>query len=306
MFSKLLDILNDLQPKQILILAGSTALLIFVVVYMVLSVISDKEPVAVAPPVAQVATRSVVVARDDIPPHTVITEEMLEIKELPADAVPKGTVMVMKDILGQPTASTIYAGDVITISKVYMDKSRTGFVGSIPAGFRAVSVGVSNVTGVAGFAKPGDYVDVILVEKGKQGSSSRFLLQNVQLLGVNQDMTTRDEGNNDGKKGNQPAVATLALNPEDALQLVSAASVGEIYLVLRPFNSKDTYAGFGEYTVKSTQSADTTTAALPREVPAAQPAPVYQAPAAAPAPTAVPAAASAPFEIIEGDKVYGK
>ena len=71
MFSKLLDVLNDLQPRQILMLAASTAMLIFVVVYLALSVLSEKEPVSVAPPAPQVATRSVVVARDDIPPHTV-------------------------------------------------------------------------------------------------------------------------------------------------------------------------------------------------------------------------------------------
>lgn len=307
MFSKLMDVLNDLQPRQILMLAGSTALLIFVVVYLALSVLSEKDPVPVAPPATQVATRTVVVAKEDIPPHSILKEEMLEIKELPVTAVPKGTVMVMKDVLDQPTASTIYAGDVITISKVYMDKTRTGFVGSIPEGYRAVSVGVSNVTGVAGFAKPGDYVDVILVEKGKQGATSRFLLQNVLLLGVNQDMTTREESNKENskegtkdskKKDVLPAVATLALDPDNALQLVSAASVGEIYLALRPFNAKDTYAGFGEYTVRSSMPAETVT--IPREV-AAQVAPAYE-PSTAPA---APAPSSA-FEIIQGDKVLGK
>lgn len=302
-FSRLLDILNDLKPRQLMMLAGSTALLMFVVVYFALTGLTDKKEVTVTAPVSQPITRSVVVARDDIPANTILQGEMLEVKELPASAVPKGSVMAMKDVIGQPTASTIYAGDVITVSKIFSDKGMTGFTGTIPENCRAVSVGINDITGVAGFAKPGDYVDVILVEKGKAGASSRFLLQNILLLAVNQNAGAKEEtqGDNAKKAGAKPAIATLALTPENMLELVSAAAVGEIYLALRPFRAKDIYAGFGEYTLKASQVE----AAVPVSPAPAVPAQAYQPSAAAPQPVAASAASSG-IRIIQGDKILGK
>ena len=299
MFSKLLDVLNDLRPRQLMLLAGATALLMFVVVYFALTGLTEKKEMTVTAPVSQVVTRSVVVARDDIAPNTVLREDMLEVKELPATAVPKGSVMVMRDVVGKPAASTIYAGDVITVAKVFSDKSATGFTGTIPENCRAVSVGINDITGVAGFAKPGDYVDVILVEKGKAGASSRFLLQNILLLAVNQSAGTKEEAK---KAASKPAIATLALTPENMLELVSAAAVGEIHLALRPFQSKDIYAGFGEYTLKASQVEATVPVSAPAPV---APAPAYQPPAASPQP-AEASAASSRIRIIQGDKVVGK
>ena len=306
MFSKLLDVLNDLKPRQLLMLAGTAALLMFVVVYLAMTSLTEKKEMTVtAPPPTQTVNRSVVMAKDDISANTILQEDMLEVREVPATAVPKGAVMNMKDVVGQPVASAIYAGDIITVSKVFTDRSRVGFTGSIPENCRAVSVGISEITGVAGFARPGDYVDVILVEKGKTGASSRFLLQNVLLLAVNQNAAAaaKEESKEEGgkKAGNKPSIATLALTPEEMLELVSAASVGEIYLALRPFQAKDFYAGFGEYTLKSSLAENTVPVAPAAPQPAPQPA--YQ-PQAAPQPAA--SAPSSGIRIIQGDKILGK
>ena len=303
MFSKLLDVLNDLKPRQLLMLAGTAALLMFVVVYLAMTSLTEKKEMTVTAPPTQTVNRSVVMAKDDISANTILQEDMLEVREVPATAVPKGAVMNMKDVVGQPVASAIYAGDIITVSKVFTDRSRVGFTGSIPENCRAVSVGISEITGVAGFARPGDYVDVILVEKGKTGASSRFLLQNVLLLAVNQNAAAKEENKEEGgkKAGSKPSIATLALTPEEMLELVSAASVGEIYLALRPFQAKDFYAGFGEYTLKSSLAENTVPVAPAAPQPAPQPA--YQ-PQAAPQPAA--SAPSSGIRIIQGDKILGK
>jgi pilus assembly protein CpaB len=304
MFSKLMDVLNDLQPRQLLMLAGGTAVAVFLVVYMALSGMTDKavEVQKTAPAVqTQTAMTQVVMAKDDIPSRTVIQEDMLEIKEIPVEAVPRGAMMSMQDVVGQPAASTIYAGDIVTLSKLIVDKNKVGFVGEIPENCRAVSVGISEITGVAGFAKPGDYVDVILVEKTNQGATSRFLLKNVLLLGINQD-TAKEKDTVKEKAGQaKPATATLALEPDDMLQLVSAAAIGDIYLALRPFHTAETGNFLETYTLRSSKGNEVVKARTEAAAPA--PAPVYQAPAAS-----APAAprSSGGFEIIEGDKVTAK
>ena len=304
MFSKLMDVLNDLQPRQLLMLAGGTAVAVFLVVYLALSGLTGKvADVQKAVPAAQTQTAmtQVVMAKDDIPSRTVIQEDMLEIKEIPVDAVPRGAMMSMQDVVGQPAASTIYAGDIVTLSKLIVDKNKVGFVGEIPENCRAVSVGISEITGVAGFAKPGDYVDVILVEKTNQGATSRFLLKNVLLLGINQD-TAKEKDTVKEKAGQaKPATATLALEPDDMLQLVSAAAIGDIYLALRPFHTAETGNFLETYTLRSSKGNEVVKARTEAAAPA--PAPVYQAPAAS-----TPAAprSSGGFEIIEGDKVTAK
>lgn len=310
MFSKLMDMLNDLQPKQLLMLAAGTAVIMFLAVYFALLGLSGrKEEVKTIAPVTQTAMTQVVMARDDIPAQTVIREDMLELREIPVDNVPRGAMMSTNDVVGQPAASNIYAGDVVTLSKLVQDKKTRGFVGEIPENCRAVSVGISEITGVAGFAKPGDYVDVILVEKSNSGATSRFLLKNVLLLGINQDASQEKEsGKTDTEKPkakSKPAIATLALQPDDMLQLVSAAAVGEIYLALRPFHTDDTGNFLNTYTQHSVKGSTVQAAAEPRSAPPQvvyqQPAPAPRAAAAAPAP-----ARSAGYEIIQGDKVVAK
>lgn len=312
MFSKLMEMLNDLQPKQLLMLAAGTAVVMFLAVYFALLGLSGRnEEVKKMAPVTQAATTQVVMAREDIPARTVIQEDMLELRDMPVDAVPRGAMMSTNDVVGQPAASTIYAGDVVTLSKLVKEKRTTGFVGEIPDNCRAVSVGITEITGVAGFAKPGDYVDVILVEKGNSGATSRFLLKNVLLLGINQDATQeKDSGKTDKPKAkSKPAIATLALQPDDMLQLVSAAAVGEIYLALRPFHAEDTGNFLNAYTQRSVKGSSAPAAAEPvRTAPAPQV--VYQqVPAPRPAAAAAaapPAPASAGYEIIQGDKVVAK
>ena len=304
MFSKLMDVLNDLQPRQLLMLAGGTAVAVFLVVYLALSGLTGKvaEVQKTAPAVqTQTTMTQVVMAKDDIPSRTVIQEDMLEIREIPVEAVPRGAMMSMQDVVGQPAASTIYAGDIVTLSKLTVDKTKAGFVAEIPENCRAVSVGISEITGVAGFAKPGDYVDVILVEKTDQGAVSRFLLKNVLLLGINQD-TNKEKDTAREKAGQaKPATATLALQPDDMLQLVSAAAVGNIYLALRPFHTADTGSFLDTYTLRSSKGNEVVKAHVAEAAQAQAPAPVYHAPAAPAAPRS-----SGGFEIIEGDKVTAK
>ena len=301
MFNKLLNALNDMQPRQLLLLAGGAAVAVFLLVYVALTSFVKEAPQKQETAQRTQVMHYVVMAKEDIPPRTIIREDMLEVRDVPVEAVPEGAIMSLQDVVGMMSMSKIYDGDVVTVQKVYSDKSQAGFTGAIPEDCRAVSVSVSAVTGVGGFARPGDYVDVIMVEKDKQGATSHLLLQNILLLGVNQEAEARN-GGAEGKEGKEtkekvskPAIATLALRPEDTLELVSAASVGEIYLVLRPFRPKDPYVLQNDFTLRASY-------APVKETPT-----VVAAPAPAPAPAAAPAPAreesSSGIMIIEGDKV---
>ena len=164
------------------------------------------------------------------------------------------------DLVGRPTRVAINQGEIITTQKVFASILDMGLSGRIPPECRAITVGISDVTGVAGFAQPGDYVDVMLVSSQVENNKvvSEMILQNVLLLAINKQVENQsnapaqNNANKNQNAGNQPkvtgspAMATMALVPEDALKLAAKAQLGQIYLVLRPYRpsngiSDDTY-----------------------------------------------------------------
>ena len=167
------------------------------------------------------------------------------------------------DLVGRPTKVAIASGEVITSQIVFASILDMGLSGRIPPECRAITVGISDVTGVAGFAQPGDYVDVMLISNQVENNKvvSEMILQNVLLQAINKQVEAQNSTpaqNNANAKGqnqkvssqpkvtNNPAMATVALVPEDALKLAAKAQLGQIYLVLRPYRpsngvSDDTY-----------------------------------------------------------------
>ncbi len=317
MISKLLDILNDLRPRQLIMLASATLVFTFVMAYLAFYFIGANNTNNMAPAPAvpvPVATKQVVVAKSDIAVHTVISENMLEIREVPENLLPDGALEAVHSAVGRPAGITIYAGDIITSHKLFSDTTRSGMADSIPADCRAVSVGVSNITGVAGFAKAGDHVDVMLVQKDDYTAKSRMLLQNVLLLSINKDSGERIPSvNEDGVSVprigvEDPTIATLALQPQEAMGLVSAAALGEIYLMLRPSRSASVNVNQEDFTMYSMVSSGNKTAAgLPKPVQAPATAPVQAA--SVPeyeVPDETGQASYSGYEIIQGDKIMQK
>ena len=233
-----------------------------------------QQPVEQAPAVQKT---KVVKAAMDIPNRTFIKEEMLKVEEVDEKAVPQGAVTEMNVLIGKPTSTNILKGDVITDKKFYKDLNMLGFAGLIPDDCRAMTVPISDITAVAGFLSPGDYVDVMLVESADVGKAQgELILQNVLLLAINRNGTKPDpnkprqqpqksdkkdkkEGDKQQQQGEQQpdntvnaspdamSMATLALTPTEALELAAKSQHGTIYLSMRPFKPTDTFVTETEY-----------------------------------------------------------
>ena len=308
---------TPLNQTQLLALAGAFCFLLACVTYFLLPSGEDTAKKQ------EVPMTQVVVAKQDIPQRTVIKENMLKVVDMPQDAVPDGAMRSVSEAVDKPANVPIQQGDILTDKKVITDPKLAGFVGMIPPDCRAISVGISDITGIAGFAKPGDYVDVMIIRKNKgQGNvSGEILLQNVLLLGLNKtaasngemqksggdskdkDAKDKDKKNGGGSDANASkdamATATLALTSEEALKLAVEAQTGTIYLGLRPVTPSDVFAIDTEYTTVDSDTAEKTNAAPAALAPAApapsasssyhsSPAPSYSSPAPA-APASVPA-----------------
>ena len=260
---KLSTIMERLTPRQLLIACGVIALLIFLLIYFTLTRLTAEKPKPAptpAPKQVQVKDVTVVTAKTSIPERTLIKEDMLSLTTMPSNKVPNGALMRTTDLVGRPTRVAIGQGEIITTQNVFASILDMGLSGRIPPECRAITVGISDVTGVAGFAQPGDYVDVMLVSSQVENNKvvSEMILQNVLLLAINKQVenqsnaSAQNSANKNQNAGNQPkvtgspAMATMALVPEDALKLAAKAQLGQIYLVLRPYRpangvSDDTY-----------------------------------------------------------------
>ena len=301
MFSnKFFDWLNDLNPRELLILAGIVFCMMFAVVYIFFSWWTEKNLAAENEKMTPVVEmRTIIAAKTDIPARTVIKEEMLQMKEVPTELVPSDAIIDKAKIINTPAKTDIFADDVITERKLLEDLKQLTFVGSIPPDCRAISIGINEITGVDGFAKAGDKVDLLLVETdANKSATTNILLQDVLLLSINKNMNKNSDAatSEDGKVTTaaieNPSIATLALRPDEVLKLLSASKLGEIYLMLRPQNPTEKFSDDRGYTINSINSYKNET----------------------PAPIQIPEIPQSPpqisvdpnkIEIIEGDTVKG-
>jgi len=286
----IMEFIEGMTPRGLLLLSAVAGLLAFGLFFLVLSsIMPDKGPEN-RPDMAMV---KVVTVKRDIPVRTELKEEMLQVIEMPKSAVPEDAIKDINVVLGKPVRSMIFKGDILTGRKLFPDQKEAGFTGTIPANCRAISLAIDDVTGVAGFALPGDYVDVMTVsDKVKDGKvTGEILLQNVLLLSINKITDAanaggeKDKNNKDGGKTqavDSLATATLAVLPEEALRLMVASQTGKVYLVLRPFRPAEPYIIDTNYTITLNQGkkAETAPAApMPVSAPVSAPAPAYTPPA---------------------------
>ena len=186
---------------------------------------------------------NVVVATVDIPERSEIREEMLKLVPVARELVAPGAAVTVEEVTGSISRIKIMQGDVLTDKKLYKDPKMAGFVGMIPSDSRAISIPITDATGISGLAKPGDYVDVMLIsnKEYKNSVSGEMLLQNVLLLGINKS-SEPSEGNGGSGEKDKLKTATLAVRPEEAVRLATAQAGGVLYLAMRPVKPANGYA----------------------------------------------------------------
>ena len=222
----------------------------------------------------------VVVAVRDIPGRTAITADMVRVVKVPTEMTQPGTMRDAKQVVGVMTRVPISAGDQITERRLAADGKVPGFIGAIPRDKRAITVAVSDVTGVAGFVKAGDYVDVLITfDKSIIGQHmSNIMLQNALVLASNKNDNM--ESAKDKKEIEKMASVTLAVTPDEASKLALATEKGKIHLALRPFQPSVSIAATKTVTPDELVASSYIPAPLNAEPPAVySPAPAPSAPA---------------------------
>lgn len=125
--------------------------------------------------------------------------------------------------------SPLLANEPVLAKKITGPGQRPTLAAAIKPGYKALTVRVDDVVGVAGFITPGDHVDVLLSRRLKENEAfSDVVAQDLMVLGIDQ------SANDDTTKPKVARSVTLEVGTEDAQRLVVAQSVGALTLVLRP------------------------------------------------------------------------
>jgi pilus assembly protein CpaB len=171
----------------------------------------------------------VVVAARDLVPGEPLEERDLKVLAYPGGFLPDGVLHSAESVLKRSVLLPVGKGQFVTSSNVGIDGDKHTLERLIPAGMRAAAVSVDEVTSVAGFARPGSLVDVLVTgHAGTARLQSMTVLQRVRVLATGSQTDTSSQ-----TAGSSARVVTLLVTPDDAEKLAFATQEGRIQLLIR-------------------------------------------------------------------------
>ena len=229
--------------KKIALLVGALIIAGFTAVMAKNMFTGASAPQAVAGPAVPVGPE-VLVATRTLPVGTIIDAEAFRYQPWPEGLVQdvyyirgaQGSVHP-STLIGTVVRSEITAGQPVTQGSLVRPGERGFLAAALGPGMRAVTVGVSATSGVAGFVFPGDRVDLVLTQEvagGGDGSPLRVsetIIRNIRVLAVDQRLDARNE------EGDQVPMSTSTVTfeatPKIAEKIAVAQTIGQLSLSLR-------------------------------------------------------------------------
>jgi pilus assembly protein CpaB len=176
----------------------------------------------------------IAVASVDVEIGAKLTPEMLRLVEWPVSSVPPGAFDNLAALDGRVVKTGVVRGEPLIESKLAAAGTKGGLSAVVAEGKRAMTVRVNDVVGVAGFALPGNFVDIMVNTQhdstrhaNKDNAISKIVLERILVLAVAQ------EADRDATKPKVVNAVTLEVTPAQAESLDLARSVGTLSLVLR-------------------------------------------------------------------------
>lgn len=182
----------------------------------------------------------ILVATRDLPAGTIIGPDAFRFQPWPADMIDNayfkdGQAPDASALAGQVVRLTIAAGQPIPRTSLVKPGDRGFLAAALGPGMRAITVGVSAESGVAGFVFPGDRVDMVLTQSiGADEAAfraSETIIRNLRILAIDQQNTPTDADGNRNAKVSQ--TVTLEVTPRLAEKITVAQALGSLSLTLR-------------------------------------------------------------------------
>lgn len=192
----------------------------------------------------RIELKEVAVAAEDLKYGAQLTQENVQLVKFPADALPENSFVELEELFGAEGADKeprtilrgIDKGEVISSLKVTGFGQDAGVASRLERGMRAFTLKVDVASGVSGFLRPDDSIDIYWTGRVSNEMVSRLILDGVKLIAIDQSSQ---------KDLSRPTVArtvTVAVSPQIVAALAQAQATGKLQLSLRGIGD-DTTSG---------------------------------------------------------------
>ncbi|PJE32494.1 hypothetical protein PSM7751_01606 [Pseudooceanicola marinus] len=181
-----------------------------------------------------IATMPVYVATRALAYGEALMPEDVRQVEWPRSALPEGIFSQEEALFPDENDAPRYVrramekDEAILAVKVTEPGTEAGLTARLERGMRAFAISVDVATGVSGFLRPGDRVDVYWTGRadGIRGDFTKLIESGVELIAIDQ------SANSDFEENTIARTVTVAVNPQQVATLAQAQSTGRLSLSL--------------------------------------------------------------------------
>ncbi len=197
-------------------------------------------------PAPQKPTIKVVVAAKQLSYGVAISPGAIKEIEWPADAVPEGAFSATSELItaegSRVVLTQIALNEPILPGKITDPGQAASLSALLEEGYKAVTVRVDDVLGVAGLITPGDRVDVLWTRVNGQGiqaheTYTEVLLRGVRVLALDQKVD--DAKRSEKSTGGYAKAVTIEVSTIQSQKVALATSTGKLFLALQNITEND-------------------------------------------------------------------
>lgn len=226
-------------PKRSYYLLGGALLLGIVAVFLMKGYL-NRQPQKLPSAQAQVQTVPVVVTNQPVLMGAPIAPERLKVVQFPVDTVPPGSFRSIAEIPKGRTAKIGLSQNEPILAQRLAGGDENLFISyNLRPGLRALSIRVDDASGIAGFVRAGERVDIQFVANPIDDSPPFVMTlgQDLRVLAVDQDTDPNRE------KPDTVKTVTVEVSPKLSDMVRLAEKLGSVTLQLRhPENHNLVYA----------------------------------------------------------------
>ncbi|MDB4897321.1 MAG: Flp pilus assembly protein CpaB [Firmicutes bacterium] len=212
-----------------------------VVTLIVHQVMAGSSGAAAGAAVVEMTTVVAVGGKEPVPARTKLTEQHLVVKQVPKSVLTGQEFAAVKDVVGQISTISLQPGELVLKSRVVAE-GMGSLPYRIPAGTRATTIRIDELSGVAGHPEPGDLIDLVLFLPSKAPerplASARMLYESVLVLAKGPAAPAQG-GATVAAEAPKLTSLTVALKPDAAVEVAMAEQLGLIHVLLRPALKED-------------------------------------------------------------------
>lgn len=185
-----------------------------------------------------IPTVSVIVSNRLLKYGEKLAQEDVRIVDWPENAVPEGSFLEMTALFPETANGERYVlrtmekDEALMAVKITEPGEKAGLTSRLEKGMRAFAISVDVASGVSGFLRPGDNVDVYWtgslrgIVDGAEGEITRLIQPKIQLIAVDQ------TAGSDVTGATIARTVTVAATPQQVASLAQAQNTGRLSLAL--------------------------------------------------------------------------